>query len=144
MLNLHRLTSYILLNSSSLLLADNCLLACLLTYVLTHSLIAYFFRICSPMKMRHRHASQKTHVTWCYALLCDITAHAPVERAKRKHMPHDRDLLLCEVTTDTKKTQLPLLLRVGTRSRSHRLAMGITLQYLKNMAWSCWLDSSGS
>jgi hypothetical protein len=73
-----------------------------------------FFGICSPMKTQHGHASQKTHVTWRYSLLCDITAHAPVARTERK-MSRNRYLQSCDVTSDTEKTASPIVARTYFR-----------------------------
>jgi hypothetical protein len=124
------------LYSSVLLKLTACLLVCctppayrytpasyMLTYSLTHSLTqCRFFGICSLMKTRHGHASQKTYLTWCYALLCDVTVHAPVARTKRKHSFPYCCLCVCRAWP---RDDILLLLRVGICLGSCDLAMGI-------------------
>jgi hypothetical protein len=144
-LNVHRLTSCTLLYSSSLLLA--CLLHSsslplysgrLLTYLLTHSLPAYSES--AHLWRRSTDTTHRKHMPRDAMHYCDVTAHAPVPRTKRKHMSRDRYLLLCDSPRTQRKHSFPyccvrvfrawprdevlLLLRVGTCLLSCGLAIG--------------------
>jgi hypothetical protein len=72
---------------STVLLKLTTILLSTTAYLLTYSLTAHIFEIWSLRNTHHGHDSQKTHITWRYLLLCDVTAHAPVARTKNTASP---------------------------------------------------------